>query len=238
MFTSKGQPVLTDFGLAKIVGGSASAASGLVVGTPMYMSPEQAYGESGDARSDIYSLGVMLFELATGIPPFQGDTPLSIVFKQVNEPLPSAVKINPRVTGPIEQIIIKATAKKPEDRYQSCAELEAALQTIQISDEAETASLVNPIFPSSKPRPTLARKTAVRKTVSLDNFRSILTEVLGPVGRIMDVNKVASAMNENPAAFPADRLDELLDRIATQYRLNDAQKKEQIRQSLNETFGN
>lgn len=238
MFTSKGQPVLTDFGLAKIVGGAMSMASGMVVGTPMYMSPEQAYGESGDARSDIYSLGVMLFELATGRAPFQGNTPLSIVFKQVNEPLPLPTKINPRVTDPIEQIIVKATAKKPEDRYQSCAELATALRSIHTSTETPTEVVSRSITPPPAPQPAPVQNPPAHTTVSLDGIRPILVRILGPVGRIMEVNRVANAMRENPADFPIDRLDELLDRIATQYRLTDSDKKAQIRQSVFALFKN
>jgi serine/threonine protein kinase len=238
MFTGRDQPVLTDFGLAKIVGGTMSMASGLVVGTPMYMSPEQAYGESGDARSDIYALGVMLFELVTGNVPFTGDTPLSIIFKQVNDPLPSVKLINALVPDKIEQIIIKATAKKPANRYQSCAELAAALRAIHDSTEKQTEVLAKPPVQPPAPQPVIAQEVPTGKTVSLDGLRPILVRILGPVGRIMEVNRVANAMRENPATFPIKRLDELLDRIATQYRLTDPEKKAQIRQSVYELFGN
>lgn len=237
MFTSKGQPVLTDFGLAKIVSGTTNNASGLLLGTPRYMSPEQAYGESGDARSDIYALGVILFEMATGRIPFQGDTPMSIVLKKVNEPLPSASQINARVPEAIEQIIVKATEKMPQDRYQTCANLAAALRMVQLSTTAQTEVLVA----TQSPLPlasivTAPREIPVRKTIALDGLRSIFIQILGPVGRIMEVNRIASAMRESSTAFPADRLDELLDRVATQYRLTDPEKKVQIRQSAYELF--
>ena len=238
MFTSKGQPVLTDFGLAKIVGGTTHTTSGLVVGTPMYMSPEQAYGESGDARSDIYSLGVMLFELVTGYPPFQGDTPLSILFKQVNDPLPSPRKINPRVPEEISQIIIKATAKKPQDRYQSCVEFAEALRTAVCSgDPVATAS--NTLSMPLNVEPTdITPIKPVRKTITLEGLQPIFIQVLGPVGRIMEVNRIVTAMHENPATFPFDRLDELLDRVSTNYRVTDPDKKAQIRQKVHQLFGN
>ncbi len=238
MFTSKGQPVLTDFGLAKIVGGTTSTASGLVVGTPMYMSPEQAYGESGDARSDIYALGVMLFELMTGHLPFQGNTPLSIIFKQVNEPLPSAKKINARVPEAIELIIDKATAKKPEERYQTCAEFADALRKAQLSTEIKTEVLDSPSVLSPTPQPVVSQAIPARKTISLDGLRSIFIQILGPVGRIMEVDRIVNAMHENKAVFPLERLDELLDRVAIQYRIKDADKKAQIRQSAHDLFGN
>ncbi len=236
MFTSKGQPVLTDFGLAKIVGGSTQTTSGLVVGTPMYMSPEQAYGEPGDARSDIYSLGVMLFELVTGSPPFQGNTPLSILYKQVNEPLPSPRKINPRLPESIEQIVIKATAKKPEYRYQTCGELAEALRNVVCSADTLTPPPGIPSMTQMGQQTVLSPVKPARKTIVLDGLRPIFMQILGPVGRIMEVNRIVSAMHENPAAFPLDRLDELLERVATSYRVNDTDKKAQIRQSAHQLF--
>lgn len=238
MFTSKGQPVLTDFGLAKIVGAGASVVSGVVVGTPMYMSPEQALGDSGDARSDIYALGVTLFELSTGTAPFAHNTPMSIVFKQINEPLPSARETNPRVPEAIENVIVKATAKKPQDRYQSCREFAAALKS-QPSAVPAIFGLNAPPTPPPLPVPSQSAPTqamAVRKTISLDVLRSIFIQVLGPVGRIMEVSRIASAMREDPKAFPLDRLDELLERAAKQYHLTDLEKRNQIRQRAYETF--
>ena len=106
-------------------------ATGTVLGTPMYMSPEQGYGRGSDARSDIYALGVMLFELVTGHLPFEGDTPMSIVLKQINQPLPSARQLNPHVSKEIDLIIAKATAKAPQARFQTCAGFATALEATQ-----------------------------------------------------------------------------------------------------------
>ncbi len=238
MFTSKGQPVLTDFGLAKIVGGSAQNTSSLVVGTPMYMSPEQAYGESGDARSDIYSLGVMLFELTTGVPPFQGITPLSILIKQVNEPLPSPRKINPNLPEAVEQIIVKATAKKPEDRYQTCGELaEAFRRVVSPTDVLIPAGGYTAMQPALQ-QTVVQHVQPTQKTVLLDGLRPIFMQILGPVGKIMEVERIVTAMHENPKAFPIDRLDELLERIANNYRVTDTDKKAQIRKSAHNLFDN
>jgi serine/threonine protein kinase len=231
MFTNKGQPVLTDFGVAKIVGGATQTAVGQVVGTPMYMSPEQASGEPGDARSDIYSLGVMLFELVTGIPPFQGNTPWSIIYKQINEPLPSARIINAQLPDVVDQIIKKATAKKPEDRYQTCGEMAEALEIVVCNaDTIVNASKLPAIQPEWQ-MTAAAQVKPERKTVRLEGLQSIYIQVLGPVGRIMDVGRFAKAMNENPTDFPLERLDELLDRIASSFRLTETDKKAQIRKS-------
>ena len=115
--------VLTDFGIAKIVTGGQLTVSGGMVGTPAYMAPEQGLGEAGDERSDIYSLGVILFQLVTGRLPYDADTPLGVILKHVNDPLPSPRQFVPDIPEELERIICKAMAKEPEERYQTAAEL-------------------------------------------------------------------------------------------------------------------
>lgn len=122
--------VLTDFGIAKIVTGTQFTASGGMVGTPAYMAPEQGLGEAGDERSDIYSLGVILFQLVTGRLPFDADTPLGIILKHLNEPVPSPHEFNPDIPEDLENIICCALAKDPADRYQSAAEMAYDLERL------------------------------------------------------------------------------------------------------------
>jgi serine/threonine protein kinase len=121
--------LLSDFGLAKMTADSAQITrTGMGMGTPAYMSPEQAQGEEVDERSDIYSLGIMLFEMLTGQVPFEADTPLAVLIKQLNTPLPLPRKVNPNIPEPVEQVVLKATAKAPEDRYQRVSEMVDALR--------------------------------------------------------------------------------------------------------------
>jgi serine/threonine protein kinase/tetratricopeptide (TPR) repeat protein len=111
-------PLLTDFGLAKIVGGSHLTITGTIAGTPAYMSPEQGQGESVDARSDIYSLGIVLYEMMTGCVPYEAETPMAVVVKHIIEPLPLPTTKNSDLPESIERVILKALAKNPDDRYQ------------------------------------------------------------------------------------------------------------------------
>ncbi len=128
MITLEGQVILTDFGIAKIVSMSNLTASGAMVGTPSYMAPEQGMGQPGDERSDIYSLGVMLYQLVLGRLPYDADTPLAVVLKHINEPLPLPRALKPDISDDLNRVILKSLAKDPNDRYQKVADLSANLR--------------------------------------------------------------------------------------------------------------
>jgi len=128
MINQQGQVVLTDFGITRIIGGTQYTQTGALSGTPAYMSPEQGQGQHGDERSDIYSLGVMLYETVTGTVPFDADTPFVVILKHISEPVPLPSRIVPDLPKSIEQIILKAMSKEPADRYQRAGELAAALR--------------------------------------------------------------------------------------------------------------
>ena len=119
MITGDGHVILTDFGIAKIISATKLTASGAMVGTPAYMSPEQGRGEPGDERSDIYALGVMLYQLLVGRLPYDADTPIALVLKHINDPLPLPTALRPDLSPELERVIDKALAKQPEDRYQT-----------------------------------------------------------------------------------------------------------------------
>ena len=122
-------PLLADFGLVKVAADSLHlTASGASVGTPQYMSPEQAQGLTVDQRSDIYSLGIVLYEAVTGRPPFRADGPMAIVLKHINEPLPPPRELRSDLPEEMERVIFKALAKSPADRYQRMEEFLVDLQ--------------------------------------------------------------------------------------------------------------
>ncbi len=119
--------VLTDFGIAKIVTGVQFTASGGMVGTPAYMAPEQGLGEAGDERSDLYSLGVILYQLVTGLLPYEAETPLAIILKHLNDPIPPTQLINPNLPDEVDHIIRRLLAKDPAERYQTANDVIADL---------------------------------------------------------------------------------------------------------------
>jgi serine/threonine protein kinase len=118
-FTKDVSGVLTDFGLVKIGHSTHQTTIGTISGTPNYMSPEQALGTKTDSRTDIYSLGVVLYEMLAGRVPFEGDNTMTVIYKHINEPPP----VLPEISSELQAVLNQALAKKPDDRYQSCHEM-------------------------------------------------------------------------------------------------------------------
>ena len=133
---SGGHAVVADFGIARALhaaNGEQLTLTGMVVGTPQYMSPEQASGEKVDGRSDQYSLGCALYEMLSGKPPFVGPTPLAVVARHSAEPVPSLRAVRQSVPLGVEAAIMRAMAKRPEDRFPSIREFLSALEAQQIA---------------------------------------------------------------------------------------------------------
>ncbi len=130
LFDQFNEPYISDFGIAKLSDTQTNVTGSAIVGTPAYMSPEQAQGEGIDGRSDIYGLGVILFELLTGQQPYHGDTPMSVVVKHITDPVPHILDIKPDLPPDIEFIIEKAMAKDRNERFQNVRSLADALNKV------------------------------------------------------------------------------------------------------------
>jgi serine/threonine protein kinase len=149
MFTADGQLLIVDFGIARILGNTQYTVTGALIGSPSYMSPEQGQSGRADARSDIYSLGIVLYELVTGNLPFKGDTPMATVFMHITEMLPLPTIFEPDLPPAIESVILKAVNKQPDDRFQTGLELASALrQAFRLTpDDTLLSSPIKPLKP-------------------------------------------------------------------------------------------
>lgn len=137
MLSQDGTPVLMDFGIARLlIEGTRLTQTGTGMGTPAYMAPEQATGaETVGPPADVYALSIVLYELLTGQVPFSADTPVALMLKALNEPLPQPRRLRTDVSDSLERLILTGAAKRPEDRYATGAELRDALKTLAAQNE-------------------------------------------------------------------------------------------------------
>ena len=187
-----GRVILTDFGIAKILTGPSYTVTGATIGTPSYMSPEQGLGRPGDHRSDIYALGVMLYQLTTGQLPYEADTPLAVMLKHVNEPLPLPRTFKPDMPEGIERIILKAMAKNPDDRFQSADEMLAQLENL------DTAQLLA-IPPASMAAGSASHASTLAMTMGAGAAAAAAAAAGGPPKTPADATRLGSAASLPPA---------------------------------------
>src|SRR5437763_128874 len=140
--TGMPEPILTDFGIAKLQGADAGNLTSSLLGTPRYISPEQAQGLPGDERTDLYSLGIILYEMVTGVTPFQGDNPIAIMMQHLQEMPTPPIVLNPNIPPALSAVVLRSIAKDPADRFPSASAMTVALaQALKV---AVPASLNKP----------------------------------------------------------------------------------------------
>lgn len=127
LLRADGSAVLADFGIVLATSGTKLTHTVSAIGTPEYMSPEQAQGKTMDARSDLYSLGIVLYEMLAGVPPFRAESPISVAYRQITDPLPNLTRVRKGISLTTRRIIERATLKSIRDRIQSADELNHAL---------------------------------------------------------------------------------------------------------------
>ncbi|MGZ3611434.1 MAG: serine/threonine protein kinase [Ktedonobacteraceae bacterium] len=176
--TSKpmGEPILTDFGIAKLQGGGSATVTHTGVGTPLYISPEQAQDHAVDERSDLYSLGIILYEVMTGITPFRGENPLAIMMQHVYETPPPPALINPNISPELSGVILQSIAKDPNSRFQTASAMTIALA--QAFKVAVPASLNKPEIANAQPEYNPLQPT--RPASGMTSYPTILATPSSP----------------------------------------------------------
>jgi serine/threonine protein kinase len=177
LITQSGEPVLTDFGIAKLIEnekGQTLTSTGMGIGTPEYMAPEQGLAQKVDGRADVYALGIVFYELITGRKPFAADTPMAVLLKQVNDPLPRPKDFIALLPDEVEQVILKALAKDPEDRYENMEAFSQALEKL-------SAGSVPATMPTQQPRADMESQGEEAETIDeLDTFSAHTAPAIDP----------------------------------------------------------
>jgi serine/threonine protein kinase len=189
MIDKEGNAKIMDFGIARSLEAKGVTGEGVIVGTPEYMSPEQVEGKEVDQRSDIYSLGIILFEMLTGRVPFEGETPFSIANKQKSEPPPDPRKLNPQIPAELDRVILRSLEKAKEKRYQTTGEFLADL--VAVEEALPTAERVS--------KTKTSREITVKFTPKMFFVPGLVFLVLVAAGiilwRVIHPNKGASGVS-------------------------------------------
>jgi serine/threonine-protein kinase len=140
LFDNTGSPFISDFGVAKLTESTSSLTGSGVIGTPAYMSPEQAQGVEIDSRSDVYGLGVIVYQMLSGQQPYSADTPMGVVVKHITEPVPEILKTLPSLPYDVDQVIKTSMAKDKTKRYSTTVDLARALNVVAFGNEGNVTS--------------------------------------------------------------------------------------------------
>lgn len=179
LVTSNGRIKVTDFGIARAVSSATLTYSGNIIGSVHYLSPEQAKGASSDEKSDIYSLGVVLFEMLTATLPFDGDSPISIAIQQIQTAPPELVVINPEISKRLSEIVKKALAKNPAERFVSALEMRWEMQQVL---DVDKVTLSTPIETVPEKHTTKIMPAVTQKTESEDDLPVTKRRNIKPLG--------------------------------------------------------
>lgn len=195
IFNERNKPMLTDFGIVKMLDSPSHTAIGSLLGTPLYMSPEQCKGQSGDQRCDIYSLGVMLYEMCTGKLPFRSRSMAGILKAHISKPPPPPRQLNSHIPLALETALLKALAKDPDDRYQTASELSQAFSTALNQPAEGTMPISN--METMVPKPVIG---ANLRSVSRGARYSLDALIDNRIGRSQHGKSVEVDLNDEPGS--------------------------------------
>ncbi|MGV8885799.1 MAG: Stk1 family PASTA domain-containing Ser/Thr kinase [Microbacteriaceae bacterium] len=190
MVTSTGQVKVMDFGIARAISESSAtiAETSTIVGTAQYFSPEQARGEAVDARTDLYSMGIVLFEMLTGRAPFVGENPVAVAYQHVNQQAVRPSALNPAVSPSLDAVVLRAIAKDRFARFQSAAEfrtdVEAASAGTAITRKAPAVADFNSTLFGVNPTATSGQEATLRQLTAEESDRTVRTQNRPPVAWI------------------------------------------------------
>ena len=164
LFDGKGTPYISDFGIAKLSQAQSSGMTGsAIIGTPAYMAPEQAQGTGVDGRTDIYAVGIILFEMLTGKQPYEADTPMAVAFKHITDPVPNIHEANPALPESVDTVIHKAMAKSKDERFSTATDMVDTLRNISAGHKV---SVEMPTVKGALPK--VGAQIPAEKTVKAD----------------------------------------------------------------------
>lgn len=190
LLTKQGRAVIADFGIARIVGRSALTVPGSLLGTVNYMAPEQGLEGQSDARSDIYSLGVVLYEMLVQRPPFEAESPWAVLRKHARDPVSSPRQVNPSIPESLEQVVLTALAKSRGERYQVADEMAEALQEVGRQADIDVPQRVAwPPVSEGVQEPSASVGVfsgSARQAIRRDGFAAPATRLSGAKGSALD----------------------------------------------------
>jgi serine/threonine-protein kinase len=166
LFDANGDAFLTDFGIVKMFENEKDIklTGSVVLGTPAYMSPEQALGKKLDHRADVYALGAVIYEMLTGVPPYKGPTSVTVAMKHVLDPVPHVKELRPELSEPLDAIVAKAMSKEPNERHNSAGELASAFSNVVRTLPRDEQNAGAPIVASRRPVTSNASKSNAETT--------------------------------------------------------------------------
>jgi serine/threonine protein kinase len=204
--TADGTPVLSDFGLAKMMEGTARLTrTGLTVGTPEYMSPEQAMGRAVGKASDLYSLAVMCYEMLTGRVPFTADTPVAVVLAHLSDTPPPPRTLNPRLSEAVEAALLRGLAKQPEARFESAVQMVETVAALALGRAQPDPAPPTPTAGAAPPIKPATDWSAATPSLDELEFQDVWVELAGqaipfnPVG----IEKAAQFLAQRLKAYQA-----------------------------------